>query len=300
MGKYNLNEANDELIRSILLMKYDTKKTLTENEEEIKNKKSINEIAPLVIPAITIAAPWLWAGGAAVVAGVGAWINGVWGGGDSFAKTKAFFDGCNSEIYKNLKPTLGKQEHRAAAEQIYNAIEGVGTDTQSIKSALASMSTVSDLCAMYKYYQQFFGDLYDDLDSDIDGEDFKKYVWIGIAPQIEDAKEDLEKAKSEEANPETNTAKTDNTIVKTKCPVGNGTRQEVIDFQTYVVNTRKDTTILGRYGANKDGIDGVCGPNTRKAWDKYKSEYENKSSTEIKPDEDEDSIADDNMSDIDN
>ena len=263
MGKYSLNEGNDELIRSILLMNYDTKKTLSENEQKLKNKKSINEIAPLVIPAITIAAPWLWAGGAAVVAGVGAWINGVWGGGDSFAKTKSFFEGCNTEIYKNLKPTLGKQEHRVAAEQIYNAIEGVGTDRPSIKSALVGMSTVSDLCAMYKYYQQTFGDLFDDLDSDIDGEDFKKYVWTGIAPQIEDAKEDLEKAKSEETNPETNTAKTENNIVKNKCPIGNGTRKEVIDFQTYVVNTIKDTTILGRYGANEDGIDGVCGPNTR-------------------------------------
>lgn len=295
MKKYSLNEGNNELIRSLLLMKYDTKKTLTENKESINNKKIINEI----VPAFIAAAPWLWGVGTAAVVGVGAWINGVWGGGDSFVKTKSFFEGCNTEIYKNLKPTLGKTEHRAAAEQIYNAIEGIGTDNESIKSALASMPTVSDLCAMYKYYQQIFGDLYDDLDSDIDGEDFRKYVWTGIAPQVEDAKEDLEKIKSGETDPETNTAKTDTTIVKTKCPVGNGTRQEVIDFQTYVVNTLKDTTILGRYGVNKDGIDGVCGPSTRRAWNKYKSEYENKSTTTTttsKPDEDE--LEDDNMTDI--
>jgi len=33
MKKYSLNEGNDELVRSLLLMKYDTKKTLTENKE---------------------------------------------------------------------------------------------------------------------------------------------------------------------------------------------------------------------------------------------------------------------------
>jgi murein L,D-transpeptidase YcbB/YkuD len=39
--------------------------------------------------------------------------------------------------------------------------------------------------------------LYDDLDSDIDGENFRKYVWSAIAPKVDDAEEDIQKAKQE-------------------------------------------------------------------------------------------------------
>lgn len=197
MDKKRLQEAEEQIKTALLYMNYDSSKTLTENKENVKNKKQINEIAPLVI---TIAAPWLWAAGAAALVGVGAWINGVWGGGDSFQKTQSFFQGC-STLEKNLKPTLDKGQHRMAADSIYNAIEGPGTDEDSIKKALSSMTTVADLCEMYKYYKVTYGDLYDDLDSDIDGEDFRKYVWAAIAPQVQDAMEDLEKIKTEQPTP---------------------------------------------------------------------------------------------------
>ena len=185
--KYSPEEA---LQRAKLMMKYDTSKTLNENKE------AINEIGPLVIPAITIGAPWLLGGGAAGLAAIGTWIYNVQGGGDSFAKTKAFFDGCNTQFNK-LKPTLDKSQHREAASQIYNAVEGLGTDEDAIREALMSMPTVADLCQMYKFYQQTYGDLYKDLDGDIDGEDFRKYVWSAMAGQIADAQEDLEKAQDE-------------------------------------------------------------------------------------------------------
>jgi hypothetical protein len=57
------------------------------------------------------------------------------------------------------------------------------------------------------------------------------------------------------------------------CPVGKGTTQEVTDFQNYVVNDVKDTTILGKYGPNKNGVDGKCGNSTRRAWTKYGELY---------------------------
>jgi len=188
--KYSPEEA---LQRMKLLMKYDTSKTLTENVRKVK--KPVNEIAVL-----GFAIPWLTAGlaaaGTAAVAGVGTWIYNVQGGGDAFAKTKLFFEGCNTE-WSKLKPTLGKSQHREAAAAIYNAIEGIGTDVDAIRGALSSMPTVADLCAMYKNYTMTYGDLYDDLDSDIDGEDFRKYVWSAIAGQVQDAQEDLQKAKDE-------------------------------------------------------------------------------------------------------
>jgi hypothetical protein len=186
--EYNTKEA---LERVKLMMNYDSRKTLTENKEVISKQKSqINEIAPLIIPAITIAAPWLWAAGAAGVAAIGAWIYNVQGGGDSFSKTKNFFAGCDTNI-KNLKTTVSKQQYRAAAESIFDAIDGVGTNLSQIKTALSGMPTIADLCALNSWYNTQYGDLYDDLDSDIDGTDFTKYVWSVIAPIVADAAEDL-------------------------------------------------------------------------------------------------------------
>ena len=184
----------EALERIKLMMKYDMSKTLNENKEVIK--EPINEWAPLVIPAITIAAPWLYATAAAAVAAIGSWIYNVQGGGDAFSKTQTFLQGCTS-LDKNLKPTQSKGDHRAAADGIYNAIQGIGTDEAAIKGSISSMETVADLCAMAKYYNRTYGDLYDDLDSDLDGESFRQYVWSAIAPMVDDAEEDLAKVKQE-------------------------------------------------------------------------------------------------------
>lgn len=187
--KYSPAEA---LERVKLMMSYDMSKTLNENKEKIK--EPINEVVPVLLAAIA-AAPWLSATAAASITAIGAWIYNTQGGGDSFSKTQSFFAGCSKNM-KDLKPTVSKSEYRAAADSIYNAIEGIGTDTNAIKAALNSMPTVSDLCALNSWYSTQYGDLYDDLDSDIDGTDFTKYVWSAIAPKIADAEDDLEKVKT--------------------------------------------------------------------------------------------------------
>jgi hypothetical protein len=170
-------------------MSYDSKKTLTENKETINENELLLEfIIPLGIP-------WLIGYGVtAVAAGIGTWIYNTQGGGDSFSKTQAFFKGCKTNI-KDLKPTVSKSEYRAAADSIYNAIYRLGTDEQAIKTALNSMPTVADLCALNSWYSTQYGDLYQDLDDDIDGTDFTKYVWSAIAPKVADAEDDLEKVK---------------------------------------------------------------------------------------------------------
>jgi hypothetical protein len=194
--KYSPEEA---LERVKLMMKYDTSKTLNENKQSIKHP--INEAAPLiaVLPWLTAAVATKIGIGAGVATGVGTWIYNVQGGGDSFSKTQTFFQGCSS-LDANLKPTQDKSAHREAADSIYNAIQGFGTNEDAIRGAISSMETVADLCAMYKYYNKTYGDLYDDLDSDLDGESFRQYVWSAIAPIVEDAEEDLSKAGVE--NPE--------------------------------------------------------------------------------------------------
>lgn len=188
--QYSPQEALD---RIKLMMKYDTSKTLNENVETIK--QPVNEIAPL-LGFIPMALPWLIGYGTAAVAGVSTWIYNVQGGGDAFSKTQTFLQGCSS-LDKNLKPTQSKGDHREAADSIYNAIQGIGTDEDAIKGAISSMETVADLCAMAKYYNKVYGDLYDDLDGDLDGESFRQYVWSAIAPIVDDAEEDLAKSKEE-------------------------------------------------------------------------------------------------------
>jgi hypothetical protein len=183
--KYSPQEA---LERIKLMMEYDMSKTLDENKETIK--EPINEALPALL-----ALPWLIGYGATALVGIGTWIYNTQGGGDSFTKTQTFFAGCSKNM-KDLKPTVDKSEYRAAADSIYNAIEGIGTDTNAIKAALNSMPTVSDLCALNSWYSTQYGDLYDDLDSDIDGTDFTKYVWSAIAPKIADAEDDLQKVKT--------------------------------------------------------------------------------------------------------
>ena len=124
--KYSPEEALEKMK---LMMKYDSSKTLNENIES--TKQPINEIAPL-LGFIPMALPWLIGYGTAAAAGIGTWIYNVQGGGDAFSKAQTFFAGCSS-LDKNLKPLQSKGDHREAADSIYNAIEGIGTDEDAIK-----------------------------------------------------------------------------------------------------------------------------------------------------------------------
>ena len=193
MKKYKLDEGLESLNRVKLLMSYKNDMTLTENENLKLSKQPVNEIAPVVIAGIQIGVPWLIGAGSAALTAASAWIYNTQGGGDSFTKTKEFFKGCKKEFI-NTKPTLDKTTIRAAADKIYNAIEGFGTRLDDIKSALSEMPTVGDLCELNKWYEEQYGNLYEDLDGDIDGTDFVKYVWSVINPVIVDAREEIDAA----------------------------------------------------------------------------------------------------------
>jgi hypothetical protein len=52
------------------------------------------------------------------------------------------------------------------------------------------------------------------------------------------------------------------------------TIKDITLFQTYIV--KNYGMIIGNTGGNKDGIDGIFGPYTKAAWDKYGSEYTTK------------------------
>jgi hypothetical protein len=197
--------GEEELKRALLMMKYDSKKTLTENVNEVEKPQLITE--------------WIWwAVGAAAVAipALASWIDSVSGGGDSFDKTRIFFQGCPSALSK-MKPTQTESEHRKAADTIWQNsageswYQGFGSgNEEAIASALKSMNTVADLCAMNgAFYETYSRDLFDVLDSEIDGDDFTTYVWVPIQDKIKEANSQLEQAQSEQENSSTTDTTTD-------------------------------------------------------------------------------------------
>jgi hypothetical protein len=257
MEKYNLNEGNDALKRVLLMMKYDAKKTLTENIEEME---SVDE--QYVAPAVggTAAAAGVGAGAAAlgmvpgtaamlapgvaavgsggIIAGtgaaglastVGALIPGVAAGTtgalvagsaaiagaaalavlplvywlvtkDTGAnKVKKMFDMCSTESAKiaKLQRKLDDGALRTITDDIEDAIvndswgfQG-GTDEEKLFGAFKKLEagTASDFCALIKYYNAHSdsGDLWDDLDSDIDAESEWKQIYRPIRNCVEDS-----------------------------------------------------------------------------------------------------------------
>jgi hypothetical protein len=133
--------------------------------------------------AALAAAPWV--AGAAVVGGLAYWMyDSINNGMPTASKVESFFNSCSTQD-KNLKQVASDSELITAAESINGAIEGLGTNEGTIKSAIESMSNVADLCALKSKYDARFGNLYEDLDGDIDGTDWKTYVWAPMQTIIE-------------------------------------------------------------------------------------------------------------------
>ena len=133
-----------------------------------------------------------WAiGGTIAASALAYWMyDSINNGMPTAAKVKSFFDGCSSQS-KNLKQVKSNSEIVSAAEQINTAIEGISTDEDAIKSAILSMGNVADLCALRAKYDARYGNLYEDLDGDIDGTDWKTYVWAPMQNIIELSVEEI-------------------------------------------------------------------------------------------------------------
>ena len=233
MEKYNLNEGNDALKRVLLMMKYDAKKTLTENIEEIE---SVDEqyTAPAVagtaigagLGAGAVAASTTTAGASVIVpvmtalslpstavgvAAAGAVVGGAVGLAvlplvywlitkDTGAnKVKKMFEMCSTDSAKiaKLPRKLQDTDLRSITDDIEDAIindsfgfQG-GTDEEKLFGAFKKLEegTASDFCALVAYYNKNSdsGDLWDDLDSDIDAESEWKQIYRPIRNCVEDS-----------------------------------------------------------------------------------------------------------------
>jgi hypothetical protein len=194
--------AEEELKRALLMMKYDSRKTLTENKDTINiSEQSVGTVA---------------AGGAAAGAALGAATAGSVGGYTALGNT-AFAVGsalgvgatasmaivgglagiglvpltywlitkdtgskrvqkiiqmCNTEAAKiaKLERKIDDKTIRDLSDQIYDATEGIGTDEDKLFAAFDSLSdgTASDACALVSRFNREHGDLFEWLDDDID------------------------------------------------------------------------------------------------------------------------------------
>ena len=138
--------------------------------------------------------------GAAVLGGLGYWLyDSINNGMPTAAKVESFFNSCSAQA-KNLKQVASDAQITSAAEKINASIEGIGTNEDDIKSAIESMGNVADLCALKTKYDARYGSLYEDLDSDIDGTDWKTYVWAPMQTIIEKSAEKIEEVKPKKEN----------------------------------------------------------------------------------------------------
>jgi hypothetical protein len=240
MKKHNLNEGKEELVRALLLMKYDTKKTLTENQENIKTP--LTEDVPGVVMGSAAGGAALGAaaipssmavasGGSGVVAGTtglaasvattlgvgfttGAAIVGgaaavavlplvYWlvtkdNGAD---RVKKLIQMCSSESVKisKLERKIDDSTIRNLSDKINDAVNYqtlgfmAGTDEDALFEAFNELKngTASDACALVNKYNQEYGDLWDDLDSDIDAESEWNQIYRPLRDCVEDSLKDV-------------------------------------------------------------------------------------------------------------
>jgi hypothetical protein len=218
--KYSPEEA---LQKIKLMMSYDMSKTLNENKEIISEQYE----APAAVAGASGAALGAVAAststtGAAIVAplmatlGVGAATAGaIVGGAAAIAvlplvywlvtkdtganKVKKIFQMCSSEGTKiaKLPRKLTDTTFREMSDNIDDAINDTtlgikgGTDEEKLFAQFKKLQdgTASDFCAFVKYYNSHSdsGNLFDDLDSDIDAEEEWKQIYRPIRNCVEDS-----------------------------------------------------------------------------------------------------------------
>ena len=218
MKQQIISEGKEALERALLLMKYDSKKTLTENKETIfeqpdsvTNLKSVglgavgagtgfvagSAVATGAAMGTTVFPVVGTAVGALLGLGLGAlgyWMSNKDRGADGF---KQIMEGCNTKAYTKLVPQLSKSEVRSIA---YNIEDSKGTwddDEKTIIAELQKIPTVADLCAVN---MKIPGGLYKFLDDLTDDPAEWKLFLRPITGMIEDTEMALTPAEQEKAD----------------------------------------------------------------------------------------------------
>ena len=199
-------------------------------------------------------------------------------------KVKKMFQMCSSDAAKiaKLPRKMTDTTFRDMSDNIEDAINDTtlgikgGTDEEKLFAQFKQLQdgTASDFCAFVAYYNSHSdsGDLFDDLDSDIDSEDEWKQIYRPIRNCVEDS---LLTIKDEAPKGDT---KTDGGKKSGTKPVAIPPElKDVKAFQDWLdVNAKGWATgykegIINK-GQNGGGY-GKFGPRTQKAWAKYKDQF---------------------------
>ena len=155
--KHILNNLSEEEKNSIRQQHTGGMKVVTENFHKLLSSK-LGDVKPLVNEQVL---PGLSSGNSQ---------NGV----------KMVFDSC-----KNIPATITNNSN-AIADNIYRAIQGIGTDEDAIMKAFSMVPTLNAFCSVNHSYGKTYGHtLFSDLDGDIDEES----VWAGISRILRNLKQ---------------------------------------------------------------------------------------------------------------
>jgi hypothetical protein len=216
MKEQIISEGKEALERALLLMKYDSKKTLTENKQTIFEQTS-SQVAGSAAGGILAAgagagsaaalAGFLGATGSAVpIVGTAAGIIIGYGlgtlidwaanhdyGADGFKKVMS---ACSAAGASKLVPQLSKSDIRQIAYAIEDSKGDWNDDENTIASELQKIPTIADLCAVN---MKISGGLYQFLDNLTDSPDEWKMFTRPLAGMIEDTEIMLTPEEQEKA-----------------------------------------------------------------------------------------------------
>jgi hypothetical protein len=218
MKEQIISEGKEALERALLLMKYDSKKTLTENKQTIfEQPESVTNRSSVGLGAIGAGTGFV--AGSAVAAGaamgttvfpvvgtavgallglglgaLGYWYDNKNRGADGF---KQIMEGCNTKAYTKLVPQLSNSEVRSIAYAIEDSKGTWDDDEDTIIAELQKIPTIADLCAVN---MKIPGGLYKFLDDLTDDPAEWKLFSRPITGMIEDTEMALTPAEQEKAD----------------------------------------------------------------------------------------------------
>jgi uncharacterized membrane protein YhiD involved in acid resistance len=326
MKDKKIQEAEEQLKRVLLMMKYDSSKTLSENKEQILEDDygtaaavGVGGGAALGAGAVALGSQSVpvavavgstfgptaaaigstlgigLAGGAAVLGGsvglavlpLAYWIIRKDTGSANSVKELLQMCSTNPNI-KKLERKLSDTQIRDLSDKINDAINystggfiPAGTDEESLYSAFNSVSegTAADICALNDKYKTSYGDLYEDLDSDIDSPDEWKKIYRPLRNCVEDSllkvKEENKCPEGQIINPKTNKCEplkkggngTSKYKVCNNFPYGLYCKSEVIRKVQQCLGT-KDDSLLGPATENALKANGYSLQLTKEMYDK--------------------------------
>lgn len=227
------------------------------NENDLKRivKRVLNERQQLNEELLTIA---LWAGGAALVGGVGQEVYNWWASGDVKQRTNAIFEMCSRGGVEG-KPAMDKKDHENLAKRFHTACPGTGMftncDEEDMVSILGEVESVPDLCGMIDEFRvQGHGDMFDVLSSAIDTETWWEKVNNALTPAFRKTQEANEDSKISDSGTTDGTTSGGGSTKDYTAVSGEGSVRELQQIL-------KDKGL----DIGSSGVDGSFGPATLKA-----------------------------------